>query len=353
MLLKPLTDALGLVQERIKSFEREFANNESQTRLSLVDPVLKALGWNPQDPTIVRVEYPVRQRNRSAQAKVDYALLDSQREPVAFVEAKKLGTGLGLAHHQLFEYAVGKSVPYAIATNGADWSIFKQEQTGTDFHSKQLLAVSILEHSPTVTAIKLLSLWRGLLTSQSSIDRIAPALDTLETHPIKSNTARSFDARATTGHGHGQPVPVLAHAMSEASTLTRLDRNSDATFTLSNPPDITGRSPDILVLPDGTPVHINTWSSLLKEIVRWLLATNQLNVAIPWHENPNSNRNVLQASTIYNRKGARIKQQVEITPGLFLLTNHNAQGNCQIAAKLLDDCGIQSSQAKVTLAPMG
>lgn len=31
MLLKPLTDALGLVQERIKNFEREFTNNESQT----------------------------------------------------------------------------------------------------------------------------------------------------------------------------------------------------------------------------------------------------------------------------------------------------------------------------------
>ena len=47
MLLEPLTDALALVRDRITNFEREFTNNEQQTRLSLVDPVLTALGWDP------------------------------------------------------------------------------------------------------------------------------------------------------------------------------------------------------------------------------------------------------------------------------------------------------------------
>lgn len=351
MLLELLTDALALVHGRIKSFEREFANNESQTRLSLVDPVLKALGWDPQDPSLVKVEYPVRQRNRR-HTRVDYALLDLNDEPIAFVEAKKLGTDLGRAHHQLFEYGTGESVPYAIATNGANWAVYKQEQTGTDFSSKQLLVVSITNQPSTLVAIKLLSLWRGLLTSQSSIDQIAPALNTLEMHPFESKTARILDAETTTGNYRRQLVPVPELATSDASTLARPDRYSDETFALSDPPDITGRSPNKLVLPDDTTAQINTWSSLLKEIVQWLLATNQLIVAIPWRENPNSKRNILQTTPIYNRKGTIIKQQSEIVSGLFLLTNHNAHGNCQIAAKLLDDCGIQSSQVKVTLAPM-
>ncbi len=86
MLLAPLTETMGLVRDRIQEFEREFSNNELQTRLSLVDPVLKALGWDPQNPSVVRVEFPVRQRNRNTKA--DYALLDSMQAPIAFVEAK-------------------------------------------------------------------------------------------------------------------------------------------------------------------------------------------------------------------------------------------------------------------------
>ena len=158
MLFEPLTEALKLVQNRIKKFEREFTNNEQQTRLSLVDPVLRALRWDPQDPTVVKVEYPVRQRNRN-NTKADYALLDSGTTPVAFVEAKKLGTELGSAQDQLFEYTAGQSVPYAIATNGANWVVYKREQQDTGVSIQQLLEVSIPDLSPTMAAIKLLPLW--------------------------------------------------------------------------------------------------------------------------------------------------------------------------------------------------
>ena len=314
MLFNPLTDALALVSDRIKNFEREFTNNEQQTRLSLVDPVLKALGWDPQDPTTVKVEYLVRQRNRN-NTRVDYALLASQHEPVAFVEAKKLGTDLGPAHHQLFEYAVGKSVPYAIATNGADWAVYKQEQSGTDFSSKRLLAVSIPDQSPTVAAIKLLPLWKGLLTSQSSIDQIAPALDNLiddERPPPPSPPTNSFK--------------------------------------LSNPPDVSHRKPTGLLLPDGTKKQISKWSSVLEETAKWLLANNILTVDIPWKANSNSSRHTLQQSEIYNKHGAKIKSQIQISTKLFLLTNYDAQSICKVTAKLLDDCSVQTSKVSVILA---
>ena len=197
MLLKPLIDALVLVRDRIKNFEREFTSNEAQTRLSLVDPVLTALGWDPQDPSVVRVEFPVRQRSRNNKA--DYALLDSQQKPIAFVEAKSLGTDLGLAQDQLFEYGSGEAVPYAIATNGAHWAVYKRERQGTDLLFKQLLAISIADQPSTLVAIKLLSMWRELLTSQSSIDQIAPALSTLKTHQPKPATASTQN----TGHPEG------------------------------------------------------------------------------------------------------------------------------------------------------
>lgn len=253
MLLEPLTDTLARVHQRIKSFESEFTNNESQTRLSLVDPVLKVLGWDPQDPSLVKVEYPVRQRNRR-HTKVDYALLDSNDEPIAFVEAKRLGTDLGRAHHQLFEYGAGESVPYAIATNGANWAVYKQEQTGTDFSSKQLLAVSITNQPSTLAAIKLLSLWRELLTSQSSIDLIAPALDTLKAHPLESEAANA------------ETAPVSGEERTEQECGTREGFLQAGWHSLE---DVEARqlTPKHVRFADGSIDNVETWKECYCAIV--------------------------------------------------------------------------------------
>ncbi len=352
MLLKPLTDALALVRDRIKNFAREFTNNETQTRLSLVDPVLKALDWNPEDPTTVRVEYPVRQRNRN-NIRVDYALLDSKHEPVAFVEAKKLGNDLGDAHLQLFEYAVGKSVPYAIATNGAAWTVFKKENEATRVSIDVLLEVSLLDQSPTLTAIKLLSLWKGLLTSQNSIDQIAPALSLLESKPLKhANQAVQLpNTEPLTDEAEASITGTKSHNLNVSGDKSATNKGNS--FNLNDPPDVSHRKPVELLLPDGTRRQIYKWSSLLREVAQWLLATNILTVDIPWKTKPNSNRNTLQQSAICNKYGVKIKQQVQLDRNLFLLTNYDSRAICNTAAKLLTDCGVQSSKVTVILAARG
>ena len=350
MLFKPLIDALVLVRDRIKNFEREFMSNEAQTRLSLVDPVLTALGWDPRNPSAVRVEFPVRQRNRNN--KVDYALLDSQQKPIAFVEAKSLGTDLGLAQDQLFEYGTGESVPYAIATDGVNWAVHKRERQGANLLFKQLLAVSIADQPSTMVAVKLLSLWRGLLTSRSSIDQIAPALHSLETAPFESETLRTLNTESAPDGDEERTEPE--YGTRERPLQDNDVEVSDTTFALSNPPDVLGRKPVKLTLPDGTTKSISSWSgkgsSMFVEIVRWLSNTDQLNIDLPWNEeNDTHKRNILDKSVLINRNGNK-KWQVRILSELFLLIDHNAKSSMHIAAKLLTDCGINSSEVKVTLA---
>lgn len=348
MLLEPLTNALVLVRDRIMDFETEFTTNEAQTRLSLVDPVLKALGWDPEDPSSVRVEFPVRQRNRNSKA--DYALLTLEQKPVAFVEAKRLGTDLGLAQDQLFEYGTGESVPYAVATNGANWAVYKRERQGADLLFKQLLAVSITNQPPTLAAIKLLSLWKGLLSSHSSIDQIAPALDALEAEP-----PRQINPVVPPS------VPAPPKEVPNAATLgvrphhsappgDRSTSSESESFDLGNPPNVSHKKPTGLLLPDGTKKQISKWSSVLGETAKWLLANNILTVDLPWKANPNSSRNTLQQSEIYNKHGAKIKAQIQIDTNLFLLTNYDARSICNVTAKLLTDCGLQNSMVAVTLA---
>ncbi|MDE0671755.1 MAG: type I restriction enzyme HsdR N-terminal domain-containing protein [Caldilineaceae bacterium] len=323
MLLEPLTDVLALVRDRIKNFEREFTNNETQTRLSLVDPVLKALGWDPQDPTMVKVEYPVHQRNRNS-TRVDYALLDSTREPIAFVEAKNLGNDLRDAHLQLFEYAVGKSVPYVIATNGAAWNVYKKENEATRVSIDVLLEVSLLDQSPTLAAIKLLSLWKGLLTSQTSIDQIAPALDDLD---------------AVTSTNGKDPVPPPPNGDS---------RSTESLFTA---PDAVANGLKLheLILPDKTKVECRTFSSMLTSIVAWLHRTNRLNVELPWNPNVTSYRAVLN-SVPYHPNMNPMKSPKKIYNKLYLDTNHDRYDLCKFSTALLEQCGQNPRLVRVLLA---
>ena len=341
MLLKPLTDALALVNDRITNFAREFTNNELQTRLSLVDPVLKALGWDPQDPIAVKVEYPVPQRKRN-NMRVDYALLDSKREPVAFIEAKKLGTDLGPAHHQLFEYAVGKTVPYAVATNGADWAIYKQEQTGTDFHSKRLLAVSIRDQSPTVTAIKLLSLWRGLLTSQSSIDQIAPAMDSLiaATSADEDNLISPVDASSGPDsqlNENGQFVQSSAERSRIEATLSTATEASNNGFKLRE-----------LVLPDNTVINCKAFAAMLRAVIEWLHRTNRLDVELPWNTRRTRTGTVLNSEP-HQANGKRMRRCQIIEGNLYMNTNLIKSDSCQIAMELLIECNEDPTRVRLSM----
>ena len=54
------------------------------TRAALIDPLLRELGWDTENPALVMPEY------RLGRGYADYALLKDGK-PVMMVEAKKLG----------------------------------------------------------------------------------------------------------------------------------------------------------------------------------------------------------------------------------------------------------------------
>ncbi|MCX7622405.1 MAG: hypothetical protein RMK01_11385 [Thermomicrobium sp.] len=47
------------MRERAERCGVLLGENEAQTRVSLIDPLLRALGWSPDDPDQVRVEVRV------------------------------------------------------------------------------------------------------------------------------------------------------------------------------------------------------------------------------------------------------------------------------------------------------
>jgi hypothetical protein len=115
-----LRDVLTEVAERVRRYQST-AIGEQNTKVSLIMPVLRALGWNVEDLDEVRLEFRPTPRDRP----VDYALL-LQRDPVLFVEAKALGENLDDRRwaNQIISYAAVAGVEWVVLTNGGEYRIY-------------------------------------------------------------------------------------------------------------------------------------------------------------------------------------------------------------------------------------
>lgn len=114
-----MSDEVLKVIEKWQSDERLTSLNEAQVKQAIILPILRGLGWNPDDPYEVWPEYPVG---------VDYALsLDDT--PKVFIEAKNGAEQLGDHQEQLLDYAkfhqllscAKYGVDIVILTNGIAW----------------------------------------------------------------------------------------------------------------------------------------------------------------------------------------------------------------------------------------
>jgi Restriction Enzyme Adenine Methylase Associated/Type I restriction enzyme R protein N terminus (HSDR_N) len=119
-LLPELPTALRAVAERI---ERHKGTNigEQNTKLTLINPILRALGWNVEDLEDVRHEF----RRVPSDKPVDYALMLA-RTPRLFVEAKALDENLDDRRwaNQIVSYATVAGVEWVVLTNGDEYRIY-------------------------------------------------------------------------------------------------------------------------------------------------------------------------------------------------------------------------------------
>ncbi len=142
-----LNEALTPIVEKIKKFRSLYEQNEMAVRDHIVNPILRSLGWNPENPEEV-------QPNVSTEEGIpDYSLMKNGKK-ILFVEAKKLGVDIEQREviRQLAKYSFSEGTKYGILTNGAVWILIRSFEEGTtlterivwkaDLENEELLAVS-------------------------------------------------------------------------------------------------------------------------------------------------------------------------------------------------------------------
>ncbi len=113
--------------------------DESNTRGSIIDPILQYLEWN-----LVNIDEVIREKKTSSGGKVDYELRTKDKK--LYVEAKALNSNLSKKHQlQTTTYAYEDEVSYCVLTNGNHFQIFDTFQK--NFDQRLILEFSLTDEN--------------------------------------------------------------------------------------------------------------------------------------------------------------------------------------------------------------
>lgn len=149
MVLDNLVVLIKKLRRNIEGYENLLCESEMLTRYMLIDPLLRELGWDFEDPEQVRPEY---------RRKADYALLESGRV-IFIIEAKKLNTPLREGVSQGIQYCIEEGAPYFAVTDGRRWEIYDSHRT-VPIQEKRIRELDICAATPQEVALNGLFLWR-------------------------------------------------------------------------------------------------------------------------------------------------------------------------------------------------
>ena len=242
--VEELIRLVAALRERVTEQGVALRGNEALTRYALVDPLLRGLGWDTEDPAQVVPEYGIPS---SPARSADYALfIDSAsaggKAPAVIVEAKKLGTPLLDAAQQAVNYCTVDGFEYFVVTDGDDWQLFETLRRG-NLDAKRIMRFRLLSDPTADVCRKALALWR-----------------------------QGFEDGAV---GVAPPVLVEVDCGKDRDD-TDDARDDDGWVPLSEFTPEAGTKPAGLRLPERGVVSVSSWKDVMIEVTKWVVTTGRL-----------------------------------------------------------------------------
>ncbi len=292
----PLDDLLALIRtiQRVADLHGA-ALRESQplTRYALVDPLLRRLGWDTEDPALVVPEY------RSGSGAHEYGLLDDGRL-VALVEAHALDEPLRESVDALLIAARETGAAYGAITDGWRWELYAASR-----ETERPIAAFDLAGEAEAVCVSALALWRPLLLSHIAGEALS------EPEPPQ------WDAGTEIGwHSLAAVYPALNDA-----------------------------PPSAIQFPDATQIDIETWIALPVEVTRWLWQEEHYDETLP--PITLQKRHVI-ASEPEHPSGALFSQPLQVGP-FWLEGKFDARYCASNARLIVKHAGLDPAQFRVRL----
>ncbi len=319
----PLENLLTLIEklrERIDRHGDALRQSEALTRYALIDPLLRELGWDTEDPNMVVPEYS------SGGGRVDYALR-SNGKPVIMLEAKKLDTPLNDAIGQGIQYCLVEGTGYFAVTDGRNWEIYETHKP-VPIDDKRIVQFDLQDQSAADACLKALGLWRpSVISGQIAIG--ATPLIGLPDNQI--NTTDLQPAEETTV----QPIS--------------LDLDEDGWQPLSEyNPEPKTQPPGEITFPDGSHALPKRWYEILTEIARWLVENDHLSESrCPILRGPRSKKSLVDIDSVHSDGTSFFN--FKSVGSLYIDTHGNARTLINRSKYLIQHVGQDPARFKVRL----
>ena len=312
VLLNDLMKAIGVLQNRLQEHKSVLEENETRTRMALIDPLLQALGWDTSDPSQVIPEYKVEGKM------VDYALLGQNGRAVAVIESKRLNESLDKHMMQMINYANMAGISYAGLTNGDRWELYDVFRKAP-IDDRRILGISISDDLVHESVLKLLVLWNSNLQSRSLIEARPPIVD----------------------------VGLDRKGSNEDEESENLEGDW---VSISNIGDPTGKlPPNRIRFEDGSEKRIKYWKDVLKRTASWLASKGFLDGNIvPLNA---SNNSYIVALDKTHPSGKSFKSPHNIDGTSLVLECHlSAKQIVNRSIKLLSVCQRDLSRVRIVVS---
>ena len=302
MVLEDLVQTIIGVRERAEKYKSVLQRNEALTRNALVEPILRVLGWDPEDPELVEPEYKVSEKSRES---ADYALKKDGRV-VIIVEVKNLGQDLSEHVRQAIKYCIDLGVDYLVLTNGIHWLLYKAFVPGKRIEERLIVEVDLVRDALGDAALKLLALWRP---AEEMFGKPAAKPVLLETRPSASRNLQ------------GIPLSGL------------------------EPREYLGKNhPAKLLFPDGSEAPLRSWKDVLKYVAHWLYRHGHITKEICPITMKGMTRYIIHTKPRHERRMRDFFEPFKIDDGIYLETHWNTEAILRITQYLANKYGPGSDK---------
>jgi hypothetical protein len=260
--LSNLSEVLRQVNASAKLYQATLASNEAATRAVLIDPILRALGWDTANTSMVEVEKTL------GKSRADYALYDSNSSVRIIIEAKPFNANLNQPDIvlSLVHYAFTFKLQDIFLTDGIVWhhyTNFQPENVGTSkvldlAHDDPIECAAYLVQS--LDAAKYWVEEQTIDTLAQQIAQLESTVATLQRDLIELQQSRM--------------LPTAPKPTPPTSIPPRPDISSGTFIPLHQVVPSTQRKPIRLRLPDGTVLRIEKWKDILRECCKFALVIN-------------------------------------------------------------------------------
>ncbi len=338
MLLESLHDLVKTLIRRIDEHGAALRQSEALTRYALIDPLLRELGWDTEDPAMVMPEY------RSSAGSADYALL-SDGKPVMMVEAKKLGTPPQDAVSQVINYCLMEGVDYFAVTDGRQWEIYETHRRG-NLDEKRITQIN-LTHSPEETCLKALALWCPAVRANNVSPGHPPIVDAIipEVQPTPTPVDSSIPTSVVTPTPVYMPTPTPVYP---PAPTPKLEPAPEAEGLVSLTEVIVEKGlkpPTEIVFPNQDRANIRYWSDLPVAVIRWLLSEGRIDASrCPVR---GAGRRYIVNTTPTHPNGSEFSQPRYIEEGLYYEAHYSAPYHVRNAQAIIAHVGLDPAQFEV------